>query len=183
MSVNYLNSGKLIFKILSAVIILYWGAKVFNMYVLDSGIRSNWNVESYKASQWALQKTERSDIFAMKDAGHFSYFSNRQVINLDGLVNSFEFQEILKDKNLNNYFKDNSVKYIVQHAVWNRDDITDGEYESTELNFISHKYSLISDNITVHKKDEAYRSELYFDGEYRTVFLIWNYQNNADEKN
>ena len=183
LSVNYLNSGKLIFKILSAVIILYWGAKVFNMYVLDSGIRSEWNVESYKASQWALQKTERSDIFAMKDAGHFSYFSNRQVINLDGLVNSFEFQEILKDKNLNNYFKDNSVKYIVQHAVWNRDDITDGEYESTELNFISHKYSLISDNITVHKKDEAYRSEPYFDGEYRTVFLIWNYQNNADEKN
>ncbi|MEZ4689440.1 MAG: hypothetical protein R3A12_04380 [Ignavibacteria bacterium] len=49
----------------------------------------------------------------------------------------------------------------MQHAVWERDDITDGEYDSIDLNFISHKYSvLLSDNITLQKKDEVYRSDI-----------------------
>ncbi|MEZ4689439.1 MAG: hypothetical protein R3A12_04375 [Ignavibacteria bacterium] len=42
----------------------------------------------------------------MKDAGHFSYFSGREVINLDGLVNSFEFQEILRTGNSMNILGD-----------------------------------------------------------------------------
>ena len=176
LSVNFYNSGKLIFKILSAFIILYWGSKIFGAYYLDTGKSSSWNIQSYKASQWALNETEKSDLFAMKDAGHFSYFSNREVINLDGLVNSFEFQEVLKDKKLNEYLEQNSVKFIVQHALWDREDVTNGSYDSIDLNFISHKYSALSDTLTLSRKDEVYRSETYFDGPYETIFLIWKYQ-------
>lgn len=181
LSVNYLNSGRVIFKLLSAIIILYWGAKIFNTYVFDSGISSNWNVQSYKASQWALNETKDTDLFAMKDAGHFSYFSRREVINLDGLVNSFEFQEILRDKRLNKYLGDNSVKYIVQHAIWGREDVTDGSYDILYPDFISHKYSVLSDKLILRKEDEVYRSKPYYDGQYETVFLIWNFQNTESE--
>ncbi|MEZ4823136.1 MAG: hypothetical protein R2942_12255 [Ignavibacteria bacterium] len=132
--------------------------KILDIYVFETTGGSNWNIQSYKASQWAKNETESPDLFAMKDAGHFSYFSGREVINLDGLVNSFEFQEILKDGKLNEYLRRHNLKYIVQHAVWERDDITDGEYDSIDLNFISHKYSVLSDNITLQKKDEVYRS-------------------------
>jgi hypothetical protein len=79
------------------------------------------------------QNTNSNDVFAMKDAGHFGYFSERNTINLDGLVNNFEYQEILKEKHLNAYLKNNKVKYFVQHAVWDREDITSGNYDTLEI--------------------------------------------------
>ena len=111
----------------------------------------------------------------MKDAGHFGFFSGRKVINLDGLVNNFDYQEVLRKKELNSYLKDNEVKYIVQRAVWDRNDITTGKYDSLSINYFSHKYSAESDPVLLRKKNEIYRSEPYYDGEYETVFLIWRY--------
>ncbi|HMR39831.1 MAG TPA: glycosyltransferase family 39 protein [Ignavibacteria bacterium] len=175
LSLNFLNAGRIVFKILSAFIIIYWGSRILDIYVFETSGVSTWNVQSYMASQWVKKETESTDLFAMKDAGHFSYFSGREVINLDGLVNSFEFQEIIKNGKLNEYFKRHNLKYIAQHAIWERDDITEGDYETIEMSFISHRYSVLSDKIILQKKDEIYRSEPYFDGQYRTVFLIWKY--------
>ena len=88
-------------------------------------------------------------------------------------VNNFEYQEIIKDKVLNQYLKINKVKYIVQHAIWNREDITDGNYDSLKMNIVSHKYSTQSDTILVRKRDEVYRSGPYMDGEHRVSYIIW----------
>lgn len=159
---------------ISLVLTIYGVYKIYNLYenrFLQAG--DNWNIESYKAAQWTKDNTNESDIFAMKDAGHFSFFSGRSVINLDGLVNNFEYQEVLKSKNLNEYLKSNNVRYLVQHGIWNRDDITGGNYDTLQIKIISHRYSSESDPVTVRKEDEVYRSEPYMDGDNRVSFIIW----------
>lgn len=169
-----LFAGNIVYFSFLIIILFYWGSKIIINYNQPGDtLQNNWNLESYKATLWAKSNTNPDDIFAMKDAGHFGFFSERRVINLDGLVNNFDYQEVLKEKKLNDYLKLNKVKYIVQHALWNRPDVTDGKYDSLELKYNSHRYSVQSDPVTVYRKNEVYRSEPYLDGNNRVSFIIW----------
>jgi len=112
----------------------------------------------------------------MKDAGNFGFFSQRQVINLDGLVNNLDYQDVLRDRKLNDYFKRMGVQYLVQHALWDRNDVNTGDYEVTSIRYYSHKYLVTSDEILLKKTDEVYRSSPYFEGSRKVVFLIWKLQ-------
>ena len=177
LTLNFVRTANILYFIILIFISFYWGFKFFKFYT--TGYRhlgGNWNIESYEAAQWTKKNTQPGELFAMKDAGHFSYFSEREVVNLDGLVNNFEFQDVLKNKSLNSYLKENRVRYIVQHALWNRTDITSGDYDSLSVNYVSHKYSAESDPVVLRKADEVYRSAPYYDGQYETVFLIWKYE-------
>ncbi|HMS64848.1 MAG TPA: hypothetical protein PKD83_06285 [Ignavibacteria bacterium] len=180
MPLNYITDiklkriGNLIVYSFLIFITFYWGNKIYHNFNADNiSTSNNWNIESYIASQWAKQNTDPSDVFAMKDAGHFGFFSKRNTINLDGLVNNFEYQNILYNKQLNDYLKSNNVKYFVQHAIRNRDDITSGNYDSLKLNFISHMYNSGSDTITLFKNNELYRSDNYYDEGNKAAFIIW----------
>lgn len=160
---------------------VYWACvaalAVFCCLVVDReyGGRSTevWGVASYRAACWAREHTEADAVFAMKDAGNFGYFSRRSVINLDGVVNSMAYQETIRRRRLNAYFSEVNVGYLVQHAFWDRDDINDGTYEEFETTYTSHLYGVRSDPVSLRQEWEVYRSEPYFDGPYRTVFLIW----------
>ncbi len=176
---NRIISANVQYILLCSFIIIYGVLKTYKLFEQNYFIAgNNWNIESYEAAKWAETNTNSKAVFAMTDAGHFSYFSGRNVINLDGLVNNFEYQEVLKEKKLNEYLKENNVKYIVTHAIWDRDDITDGTYDSLHLNIPSHKYSGESDPIILWKKNEVYRSAPYFDGKYRVAFIVWKITEN-----
>jgi hypothetical protein len=144
---------------------------IFRLYQVP--LDHSFNVASYDAALWVRRNTNVDDIFAMKDAGIFGYFSKRRVINLDGVVNNFKYQQILKDQKLNEYLKTEGVTFFVQHAMWNTKDVTNGNYRILRLNFISHLYQTISDDLVLRKDDEVYRFH-YFDGPYETAFIIWN---------
>jgi len=177
LSFKNIRTANFLFFFIIIFISFYWGSKIFKFYTTGYGILGgNWNIQSYEAAQWTKKNTQPGDLFAMKDAGHFSYFSEREVINLDGLVNNFEYQEVLRNKLLKEYLMENRVKYIVQHALWNRSDITGGDYDSLSVKYFSHKYSAESDPVILRKADEVYRSAPYYDGQYKTVFLIWKYE-------
>lgn len=166
--------GNIIYFSFLIIILFYWKSKIINNFDRqDEYLRNNWNLESYKASLWIKDNTDKKAVFAMKDAGHFGFFGEREVINLDGLVNDFKYQEVLRSKRLNEYLKENKVNYLVQHALWNRPDVTEGNYDSLELTYTSHRYSVQSDPVVVYKKNEIYRSEPYFDGNNRVSFIIW----------
>ncbi|MEO6695094.1 MAG: hypothetical protein ABIY50_03845, partial [Ignavibacteria bacterium] len=165
---------KKIIIVFICLVAFYWGHKNYIKYIyMSENSAGNWNVESYNAAQWVKANTDMSENMAMKDAGHFSFFSERNVVNLDGLVNDFQFQEILQNKQLNNYLKDNNVKYLVQHAVWNRPDVVEGNYDFLILEYVSHKYNSESDAVIVKKENEVYRSAPYYDGKHKAVFIIW----------
>lgn len=138
--------------------------------------KSRWHIASYEAAVWARQNLPSDAVLAMTDAGFFGFFSQRAVINLDGLVNNMEYQNALKQRKLAHYLSQKRVEYYVQHAIWS----TDKAYEA----IMSRKYEFIerriaeSDPIRLYRTDEVYRSAPYYDGPHYTVFLIWRLRHN-----
>jgi hypothetical protein len=64
------------------------------------------------AAEWVKKNVSKNYAVALSDAGFFAYFNNRKTINLDGLINSYDFQEIVLNDKLLEYFEREQVKYI-----------------------------------------------------------------------
>ena len=144
--------------------------------LLSPGKDVDWQVASYDAAVWARQNTNETAKFAMSDAGHFAFFSQRSVINLDGLVNDFAYQEVLAERRLNAYLRSRGIDYVAHHAVYNNQDVVTGDYDTYTKSYRSFRYENESDGVALRKVNEAFRSAPYIDASiYRTVFLIWRY--------
>jgi hypothetical protein len=132
-----------------------------------------WTVQAYEAALWARSGTAPDDIFGMKDAGIFGYFSGRRVVNLDGVANDDRYQEVLRSGRLDEYLDGLGVAYIAQHSIWHREDVVAGDYSTYDQEYPSRKYDGTGDSIELARENEAYRSPVYFDGAFDTVFLVW----------
>jgi hypothetical protein len=137
-------------------------------------LNGSWHAAVYNAAVWAREHTAPTDVFAMTDSGDFAFFSCRRVVNLDGLANTMEYQRAIADRRVNQYLRSNQVKYLVQHAVRQHDEVVQGSYDALVLYFESQKFGVSGDGVRVRKQDEAYRSPPYFDGADRVVLLIWS---------
>jgi hypothetical protein len=160
-----------------AAIVAVGGVSVLR--IVDRPYDRDWGQAAYAAALWARDNTNANAVFAMKDAGNFSYFSERRVVNLDGVVNNLEYQAALRERNLRAYLAIKGVDYLVQHAFWDRPDVTRGEYDSLAVSYRSHRYECDSDSLVLRRSDEVYRSRPYFDGPYETVFIVWRIRGGA----
>ncbi len=77
------------------------------------GCREVWR----DAAMWARNHTPENAVFAMTDAGYFGYFSGRATVNLDGVINGFEYQAALGAGRLPEYLADCGVTHIVDYEV------------------------------------------------------------------
>jgi hypothetical protein len=75
---------------------------------------AKWRTYCYDAALWARSSTPPDTVFAMNDAGVFGYFSDRRVVNLDGLVNSLEYQRYGAEGRLDDFLKKCGARYLVQ---------------------------------------------------------------------
>ena len=139
----------------------------------DMNIDESWQVASYRTAVWAKNNTESEKIFSMIDAGIFGFFSERRTINLDGLVNSLEYQEVLRNKKLNEYFEENNVSYFVQFVLKDYQDAFNNGYKKYSRTIPSYKYNVESDEIHMLEENEIYRSFPIKLFSYEVVFLIW----------
>jgi len=163
------TAAGLYFFIIVTVLIL--SSKILSRY--NTNVKESWHAAAYEAALWANSNTKQSDIFAMRDAGIFGFFSNRKVINLDGLVNDLQYQEYLKDRKLNLYLSKNKVRYYVQPVFPENSGVTEGIYNNYKIGFPSYEYSAESDSIILFKENEIYRSAPYIDKSTKTAFVIW----------
>lgn len=142
----------------------------------------NWKVNSYHAALWAREHTPPAAVFAMKDAGVFGYFSRRSTMNLDGLVNDFNYHEVIADRRLGEHLREKGVGYLVTPTLKERGDvncrlvpegvtgsIVAGEYASLGFSFLSHLNGAYSDTLRVRREDEVYASR----GRPGPVIAIW----------
>ncbi len=142
----------------------------FNYRAMDS----SWNVIAYRAAVWARENTRDSDVFAMSDNGHFGFFSRRNAVNLDGVVNNFEYLSAVKNKTVSRYFKEKHVDYLAEH-VWTEDNVIEGNYEAFSVFRIMYgeDYPAAGDELIVRKSNEVYRSHTYSEGANKSVLIIW----------
>ncbi len=132
-------------------------------------------IRVYETALWAKENTPEDSVFAMKDCGVFGYYSERNTINLDGLVNDLDYQEYLRGGRLEEYLELNQVDYFVQHAFWFDDyPVNTGDYDSYTLYIPSRLYDGTGAAVTVSKEQEFYRSDYYLPrGQDLTRVIIW----------
>ncbi len=128
-----------------------------------------------------FMKTKPADrIWACTDCGKLAFWSERPVVNLDGLVNDFEYQKALRDKRLGEYLVARNVRYLV-FLVWDRPqtdhgsyepmydcrvapDLFKGNYRWADFHVVSYQYMTHSDIVRLPREAEVWRSTPTPDG-------------------
>jgi hypothetical protein len=135
--------------------------------------RPAWHLQSYRAAVWARDHLPRSAVLAMEDAGIFGFFSRRVVVNLDGVVNDFAYQDSLRKGRLGAYLASRRVGYLVDHDFG--DTLDARTYQRAGMSIFSHRYGVRSDPVTVRHDQEVYRSAPYPHEGRPVVFAIWRH--------
>lgn len=68
--------------------------------------------EGRAAAEWLNANTPADSVVASWDAGVLGYFSHRPVINLDGLVNDWEFVEVIRTRRYADYLEREGVDFV-----------------------------------------------------------------------
>ncbi|HXZ85165.1 MAG TPA: hypothetical protein VEI82_06720 [Myxococcota bacterium] len=124
------------------------------------------------AGRWVAANLPADAVLAMKDSGAFGYFAERHVINLDGVVNSFEYQERLCRGELAAFLRERGVGYVCQHAV--PPEVRGGSYARYVQGYPCHLHGGGGSELTLRRDREVYHGEPYhnYQGQEDQV-LIW----------
>jgi hypothetical protein len=69
------------------------------------------------AGEWIAANLPRDAVLASWDAGVVGYFSERSVVNLDGVVNSLAWHEATERGETARFLRDDDVGWIVNHGT------------------------------------------------------------------
>jgi hypothetical protein len=130
----------------------------------------SWTWMAYEAAAWAREKLPADSVFATKDAGVFGYFTGMPVVNLDGLVNSYEFQDAVRDEKHLDFLRRCKVTHLVQHNV-----------ETRELGrpyrfwFKSNLHEHEAQPLMIPPDKVAWMSRRFRHGAEESVCVIWKF--------
>ncbi len=79
-----------------------------------------WNSSYDYAISLKNVTNENDKIFQIDFSGAVGFFSERKLINGDGLINSFEYLDYLKQHNLRSYFSDKQINLYSTHSEENK---------------------------------------------------------------
>ena len=128
-----------------------------------------------EAAEWA-QNVDKLDGFSLSDAGVFAYFNSHPTVNLDGLINSYAYQEHIVSGRLKEFLNDAGVRYIA-------DAYTPCDYEDNHFIYVyayrgRNRHNPTGYTYVANKNAEVYRSS---PSKYRAVtapqekcFIIWD---------
>ena len=127
----------------------------------------------------SMAASEPHATFAKTDCGYLSFWSNADVINLDGLVNSYDYQSVLNNNMFGHYVRMN-VDYLIVD-IWDRQQnyereyeamyrsrvsqgVFSGDYDKYPFFVYSYRYMKYSDTVWLHRDQEVLRTEPEKDG-------------------
>jgi hypothetical protein len=132
-------------------------------------------------------------VVAGTDVGALSFWTQRKVINLDGVINNFEYQEYLRAGRLRDYLRERGVTYLAT-ALWDREQTYTGrpiepmyrqvldpaaergvDYVKHEFFVYSYLYGVYSDAVTLGPRDEVYRIFLGKNGVADTTYVVYRF--------
>ena len=123
----------------------------------------------YHAALWANAHLPPSAVLAMTDCGLFGYFCRRPTVNLDGVINGYEYQRALRDHRLRAYLKKCNVTHIADYEV----HYGEGPYR---IRLPARLYRRPGGLILATPQAETYHSDPYgnaFDRDDAIHFAIW----------
>lgn len=92
---------------------------IWVMTVPLKGLRQMQSAENidprFELGTWLRTNTPPGATIGMFDAGMVGYFAHRHVINLDGLVNSPDYLEVLRSRKFADYVIQNQFDYLIYY--------------------------------------------------------------------
>ncbi|MHC4845213.1 MAG: hypothetical protein ACYTCU_03525 [Planctomycetota bacterium] len=99
-----------------ALLVAFHGARMVEFYWDGEGDFPDWNVstndERYQAGIWIRDNLPDDAVVGSWNAGVIGYYSDRHVVNLDGLINSWEFVPYLESGRLADYILEEGIEYL-----------------------------------------------------------------------
>jgi hypothetical protein len=132
----------------------------------------------HDAAEWVRENTPEDAVFGMTDCGYFGYFSRRSTVNLDGLINGYEYQEALAERRLGQYFEECGIDYIVDYEV--EDDGRSTHKIKLDYPPGPDRYVLLSLPMSdwVYASHPYHQSRITKSDEPAIRFIIWKYDPN-----
>ena len=103
---------------LAVVYGLYMGS-IFWSYVQSNMTQGEWSEEDpyFDISAFLEEHTEPGSIIGMTGGGNAGYFiRDRTIVNMDGLINSYEYFKLLKEKEAGQYLADTGMNYVLANV-------------------------------------------------------------------
>jgi hypothetical protein len=133
-----------------------------------------------------METTPEGTVFATTDSGILAFGSERRVLNLDGLINGFPYQEAVRDQHLAAWLREQRARYLIVR-VWERAPSFDepmyrsridfdtfaGEYVSYRFWVHSYLYGVDSDALEIGRDEEVWRGPIVMDGDVRSRFVVF----------
>jgi hypothetical protein len=133
-------------------------------------------------------------VVAGTDVGALAFWTQRRVVNLDGVINNFEYQEYLRAGALRDYLRRQGVTHLAT-ALWDREQTYTGrpiepmyrhvldppavrgvDYKQHEFFVYSYVYGVYSDKIALTPADEVYRKFLGKNGIADTAYVVYRFR-------
>ncbi len=133
-------------------------------------------------------------VVAGTDVGAIAFWTQRRVVNLDGVINNFEYQEYLRAGALRDYLRRQGVTHLAT-ALWDREQTYTGrpiepmyrtvldppavrgvDYKQHEFFVYSYLYGVYSDEIVLTPADEVYRKFLGKNGIADTAYVVYRFR-------
>lgn len=169
-SIRFGGSVGLAIKVLGIPAVILFAALSWRM---DARLRADHHVAWFEAAAWASSHLPEDAVVAIRDAGLFGYMSGRRTVNLDGVVNSYAFQDVLRDQQLATYFEDTGVTHLADYQT--RYDAK-GRYRFRVPSHLHREGGMF---IEVRRQAEVYASKPYHAGRDKSSapysFSIWTY--------
>ena len=145
------------------------GASAYGLH-WDAQRRGAHHAPWYQAALWARANLPDEAVVGMTDCGLVGYFCGRPTINLDGVINGYEYQAALRDGRLSDYLSRCGVTHIADYEV----SYTEGEYV---VRLPARLHREAGGALVAGPEAEVYRSEPYSDSVHRgggIHFAIWD---------
>jgi hypothetical protein len=133
----------------------------------------------------------RDAVAAGTDVGALAFWTQRRVVNLDGVINNFEYQEYLRAGALRDYLRQQGVTHLAT-ALWDREQTYTGRpiepmyrqvldppavrgvaYKQHDFFVYSYLYGVYSDKIALSPVDEVYRKFLGKQGIADAAYVVY----------
>ena len=181
-AVNILGGRRTAFACLILALLMA-GLSAFREY-------RRWNVPVPRSVVHAFVKSRPADaVWAATDCGNIAFRTGGTFLNLDGLINGFEYQEALKRHDLNGYLERAGADYLIVNTWDARPPVGriermykhkldpafyEGQYDTYDFFVYSYMYDCYSDTLRLSQDQEVFRSGPESDGMISTKAVIFD---------
>ena len=82
-------------------------------YAADTG----WRIEAQRAGRWAGAHLPKHAMLSMVNSGAFGYYTPQEVMNLDGVISSYQYADAVCAGHLTRELRSAHVEYLASHSV------------------------------------------------------------------